>query len=198
MYLFKRSSSDLLQESYVLSVLEEKRNGYYVELGSGDPSLGSNTKLLEEQYNWTGLAIDIDEDCANKYNAERKNECIKADALTFDYVSYFEKNNFPKEIDYLQIDIDGHENGLCLLALVALPLLKYKFRVITIEHDLVRNFKWQQMRDAQREILSNLGYTLTGQLSSEDWWVYKDLLPPKSSEKLGSFMYSPYIEEEKD
>ena len=194
MHLYKNSSSDLAQESYVLSVLEEKRNGYYVELGSGDPAIGNNTRLLEEEFEWVGLALDVDEKLVQKYNLERRNKCIKADALTFDYIKYFEENNFPKEIDYLQIDIDDHENSACMLALLALPMLKYRFRVITIEHDLIRNFKWQAMRDAQREILSSLGYTLTGQLVNEDWWVDKNLIPNYSVE---SFIGNPHIDDEK-
>ncbi len=194
MHLYKNSSSDLAQESYVLSVLEEKRNGYYVELGSGDPAMGNNTRLLEEEFGWVGLALDVDEKLVQKYNLERRNKCIKADALAFDYIKYFEENNFPKEIDYLQIDIDDHENGSCMLALLALPMLKYRFRVITIEHDLIRNFKWQSMRDAQREILSSLGYTLTGQLVNEDWWVDRNLIPNYSVE---SFIGNPHIDGEK-
>lgn len=196
MYFYTRSTSDLGQESYVISMLKEKKNGYYVELGSGDPVEGNNTHLLEEAFNWTGLAIDIDENLADKYNKERRNTCIAADALTFDYIKYFEEHNYPKVIDYLQIDIDGHEEGRCLLALLALPMLKYKFRIITIEHDLCRNFKWQSMRDAQREILHSLGYSLTTQLDGEDWWVYMDELP-LDGEQVNFHMRNPYFFGEK-
>ena len=197
MYNYVKSNSDLRQESFVLSVLAEKENGYFIELGSGDPSEGSNTALLEKEFGWNGLAIDIDSNLVNSYNANRKSECIKADALTFDYVDYLEKNDFPKQIDYLQIDIDGHETGECLKALIALPMLKYRFTVITIEHDLSRNFKWESMRAAQREILSSLGYTLVGQLRSEDWWV--DMNCPDVDVQMtesSSFFLHPYVSKE--
>lgn len=197
MYRYKASSSDLGQESYVLTILKEKQNGYYVELGSGDPITGSNTLLLERGFGWKGLALETDENLVKKYNNERKNECVLANALTFDYESYFKNNEFPEEIDYLQIDIDGHDEGRCLLALVALPMLKYRFRVITIEHDLVVNFKREPMRNAQREILYSLGYTLTAQLDGEDWWVDKNLIPLEKNEQVLTYMRHPYIFGEK-
>jgi hypothetical protein len=151
---------------------QEKKNGFYLELGSADPYLESNTSLLESKFGWKGLALEIDKNFVEKYNlSNRTNKCINADALTFDYLKYFKDNNFPTTIDFLQIDIDGHDDGNCLLALIALPLLKYRFSVIIIEHDLSQNYKRASMRDAQREILSSLGYKLIGQTLSEDWWI---------------------------
>lgn len=171
MYARRNSKSGIWQESYVLSVLDDKKEGYYLELGSGDPYVENNTSLLEEEFGWRGLGIDIDSSIVEKYKDSRKNDCIAADALTFDYKKYFEENNFPKQIDYLQIDIDGHDDGLCLLALTALPVNTYRFSVITIEHDVVGDPRRAAMRDAQRQILFSLGYVLTAQLVSEDWWV---------------------------
>lgn len=176
MYIYEGSHSDMGQESFVLSTLKEKKNGYYVELGSGDPVSGNNTYLLETQYNWTGLAIDINKRLADKYNSMRSNHCVAGDALLFDYEEYFKTNNFPKELDYLQIDIDGHDEGLCLMALIALPMLKYRFKVITIEHDVILDPARIPMRDAQRQILSNLGYTLSMSGDGEDWWIDTNLV----------------------
>lgn len=151
---------------------KEKKNGFYVELGSADPYFESNTWLLESQFGWKGLPLEIDKKLAEKYNSsDRINKCINADALTFDYLNYLKENDFPKTIDFLQIDIDGHENGACLLALLALPMLHYRFSVIIIEHDLSQDYKRASMRDAQREILSSLKYKLIGQTPSEDWWI---------------------------
>jgi hypothetical protein len=172
MIKYTNSKSSSLQESFALSMTQGKRNGFYVELGSADPYEESNTWLLESEFGWKGLSLEIDQALAQKYNSsDRTNKCINADALTFDYLSYFIDNNFPKTIDFLQIDIDGHDKGKCLLALLALPMLHYRFSVIIIEHDLSQNYKRASMRDAQREILSSLGYKLIGQTSNEDWWI---------------------------
>lgn len=173
---YKNSNSSNGQDSFVLSILKGKKEGFYVELGSGDPINDNNTYLLENEFSWRGLGVELESNLVEKYLKLRKNSCVLADALTFDYEHYFKENNYPEIIDYLQIDIDGHEKGNCLLALIALPMLKYRFRVITIEHDLSRNFKWQAMRDAQREILHSLGYSLVGQLPGEDWWVDRSLV----------------------
>lgn len=169
---YKNSKSASFQESFVISMTKEKTDGFYVELGSGDPYRESNTALLESEFRWKGLALEIEKSVAEDYNAsDRTNKCINANALKFDYKTYFKENNFPKNIDFLQIDIDGHDFGNCLLALVALPMLEYRFSVIIIEHDICENYKRASMRDAQREILSSLGYKLIGQTNSEDWWV---------------------------
>lgn len=193
MIIYKNSKSSEFQESFVISMTEEKKNGFYVELGSGDPYKESNTFLLESKFGWKGLALEIDKKVAEDYNSsDRMNKCINANALKFDYKLYFKENNFPNIIDFLQIDIDGHDKGNCLLALVALPLLEYRFSVVIIEHDLCQNYKRAPMRDAQREILSSLGYKLIGQTISEDWWI-----DPKSVNidiyKNEIFIGKPYV-----
>ena len=169
---YKNSKSSTFQESFVISMTQEQKNGFYVELGSADPYTDSNTFLLESEFGWKGLALETDKEVSEKYNqSDRNNKCINKDALSFDYLNYFKENNFPKTIDFLQIDIDGHDEGNCLLALIALPMLQYRFSTIIIEHDLSQNYKRYSMRDAQREILSSLGYKLIGQTLSEDWWI---------------------------
>jgi len=190
-----RSNSDMGQEAFVLNMLAEKKNGYCVELGSERPYIGNNTSLLESDFGWKGLSLDINPTMVTEFNAStRKNKCIEADALTFDYVKHFEDNDFPKQIDYLQVDIDGHEQGLCLLALVALPMLKYRFTVITIEHDVIVDFRRAGMRDAQRHLLASMGYSLAGQCPSEDWWIdesSKDL--DQKIARISKFIGHPHM-----
>jgi len=197
MIFYKNSRSSGMQESFVINITKEKRNGFYVELGSGDPYEESNTSLLEE-LGWRGLSIDIDQSIVDKFNlSNRTNKSICADALRFNYNDYFYKNEFPKNIDFLQIDIDGHDKGNCLLALLALPMLEYRFSVIIIEHDLIQNHKNVNMRDAQREILSSLGYKLVGQTHSEDWWIDKTTI---RENVYGNYIFigSPPISENKE
>lgn len=172
MIQYKNSNSGFFQESFVLNMTKEKRNGFYVELGVEDAYKNSNTFLLESEYGWTGLPLEINKDHVDRYNkTDRINKCVYGDATMFDYTKYFEENNFPKQIDYLQIDIDAHERGIPLLALVELPLSTYRFSVITYEHDVINNYKHKDTRDAQREILNALGYVLVLPSNVEDWWV---------------------------
>ena len=180
--LYKGNS---VQEAFVLNLLDEKRSGYYVELGAFDSNLGSNTYHLENDYEWNGVSFEILDDRRNQFTSNRKNPCY-GDALDFNYINYFEENNFPKQIDYLQVDIDaGYQqdgrpfgnNYLTLLGLISLPLTQYRFSVITFEHDSNMYFRNTGMRDAQREILDSLGYTLVVREIHEDWWVDPNVLP---------------------
>jgi len=174
--MYKGSSS---QEKFVVEIFNEKNNGFYVELGAFDSKLGSNTFYLESSYNWSGVSFEILEDRRNEFSTNRKNPCF-GDALSFNYISYFENNNFPKQIDYLQVDIDaGYQHDgrpfgnhyLSLLGLISLPLTQYRFSIITFEHDANMYFRNSAMRDAQREILDSLGYALVVREKHEDWWV---------------------------
>ena len=38
------------QDIFVAEILNRKENGYYVEIGSNEPNIGSNTYLLEKNY----------------------------------------------------------------------------------------------------------------------------------------------------
>lgn len=171
------------QDIFVAEILKRKTNGVYVELGSNDPKIGNNTFLLEKNYNWTGLSLDIEPDMVDKFNQIRKNKAIVADATTFNYLKYFEEHNFPKQIDYLSIDVDGNfrfdgtrEKNNSLLSLITIPLTKYRFSVIHYEHDSV-NYLNIPTRDAQRELLTSLGYSLLISNIEEDWWVDSKIIP---------------------
>ena len=173
------------QEQFVIDILKGKKNGYYVELGAFHFNEGNNTYLLEKEYDWTGVSFEIRDEWKEEFNKNRSNPCM-GDALDFNYISYFEENNFPKQIDYLQIDIDaGYEmNGkpsgnpyLTLHGLLAVPLNNYRYSIITFEHDA--NMYWRNitMRDVQREILDSLGYSLVVRTEYEDWWVDPEVIP---------------------
>ena len=55
------SYSQIGQDRLVVHLTKEKRCGTFVDIGCSRPSLINNTFLLENEYQWTGLSIDIDE-----------------------------------------------------------------------------------------------------------------------------------------
>lgn len=180
------------QESFVINVLRQKENGYYVEIGANHPFIANNTSLLESKFGWSGLAIDIEEKFVTEYNQSRKNQCIMADAMSFDYKQYFKENNFPKQIDYLQIDIDDTPRHANLMALVQLPLAEYRFSVITIEHGVNTDYTLEELRRAQRTILTAYGYKLVVQENAEDWWIDPSAVPGENywtMFTIGKFMH---------
>ena len=174
------------QEAFVLELLDYKRAGFYVELGAFHSSEGSNTKILEQDYGWQGVSFELVDERRSEFIENRFNPCM-GDALNFDYLGYFRDNFFPKQIDYLQVDIDtGYDratrpNGnhyTTLLGLITVPLTQYRFSIITFEHDANMYFRNTGQRDAQREILDCLGYTLVVRTIHEDWWVDPTVISP--------------------
>jgi hypothetical protein len=179
------------QEEFVLELLDNKKEGYYVELGAFHSKNGSNTNRLENEFGWKGVSFEIKEDLRKEFNENRSNPCM-GDALDFNYISYFEENSFPKQIDYLQVDIDsgyqlnGRPDGnayTSLHGLLAVPLNSYRFTVITFEHDANMYWRNAAMRDVQREILDSLGYSIVVRTESEDWWVDPEVIDLESYRK---------------
>jgi FkbM family methyltransferase len=54
------SHSQILQDLWVLYMLQEKRGGFFVEFGACDGRMLSNTLLLESEYAWTGILAEPD------------------------------------------------------------------------------------------------------------------------------------------
>jgi hypothetical protein len=166
------------QEKFALEMSGYKTDGFYVELGAFHSKEGSNTYHLEKDFGWSGVSFEIVEEKKQEFISNRKNPCF-GDALQFDYLSYFEINQFPKQIDYLQVDIDaGYDEHIkpltpytTLLGLITVPLTQYRFNVIVFEHDANMYWRMKSTRDAQREILDGLGYTLIWREEHEDWWI---------------------------
>jgi len=153
----KKSYSQSYQDFFVLSMLQEKIGGFYVEIGGYDAKSLSNTYLLETDYKWKGFALEINEKRASKYNLERHNPCILADAINFDYRKAFKLFNAPKQIDYLQLDIEPSPNTLECLYNVP---MEYRYSVITFEHDLYAHPEGQIVQQNARKYLQENGYKL--------------------------------------
>ena len=52
------SKSQLKQDLWVLDTLNHKKNGFFIEIGAYDGITYSNTYLLENNYNWSGICIE--------------------------------------------------------------------------------------------------------------------------------------------
>ena len=172
-----RNFSQHMQDMFVLTMLDGKRDGFYLEFGSGEPFLHNNTALLETKFNWKGLSLDNRDIPCYNFNAERRNTVLNVDATTIDYKQFFKEHSIPKVIDYLQLDIDEPT----LSVLYKLPLDDHKFRVITFEHDIYA--QGPEVRDAARKYLTDNGYVLfvndlafNPTTPYEDWYVHPDLV----------------------
>jgi FkbM family methyltransferase len=67
-----KSYSQMGQDLFVLFMLNNKKNGFFIEVGAGDGINLSNTYLLEMHYNWTGILIEPNTTFYNKCLYTRK------------------------------------------------------------------------------------------------------------------------------
>jgi len=177
----EKTYSQCMQDLFVLTMLNGKTDGTYVELGAGDPFLSNNTALLEE-LGWSGISLDWNEEDVNKFKEQRKNIILSKNVLETDFQQLFNHFKLPKVIDYLSLDVDPCKTTY--ETLLNLPLNEYKFAVITYEHDFwVDNTT--SYRSKSRKYLLKKGYKLVvSNLGAnpkqpfEDWWVHPDLVDP--------------------
>ncbi len=200
-----QTCAQLHQDIHVLNYLNNKKNGFYVEIGANDGIKISNTLLLEKDFGWTGILIEPDPSnfkklvknrpnsiCVNKACFERKakglefsiipddggvlsgiSECIESkykslitDKITVEsdtLLNILIDYGAPKVIDFLSVDTEGSE--LCILRCKGL-FKKYKFRMITIEH----NFRPDRV--IIRNLLVNNGYKYLGQNYHDDLYIH--------------------------
>lgn len=185
--------SDDRQDEFVYNLLKFKRDGYYLDIGSSSSVGSNNSYFFEKELNWKGICIEKNPQFNESYK-DRTCIYINEDALEVDYVKVFEENNFSVSIDYLSLDVDEESTAV----LKILPLDKYRFKVITLEHD--SHFFGSVYKNRQRQILFSKGYTLLcadvlnqsginiGQEHAwEDWYADPAYFEKEELERLYSF-----------
>ena len=80
----KNNYSQAMQDMFVLTMLDGKKNGIYVEVGADQPKIISNTYLLETEFDWSGVSFELDSDKVSYFNSVRRNKCLCHDATTYD------------------------------------------------------------------------------------------------------------------
>ena len=172
------------QDKFIVHILKEKRNGYFLEIGSNDPIHINNTYLLEKHYGWKGIMVEYESKFLPLYKKERPNSIhLINDATMIDYKNVFETNNMPLSFDYLQIDLEAN-NGSTINTLKKLDseiFDTYKFATVTFEHDIYHT-NFDNTRLKSREIFKKRGYVCVfkdisnDDLPYEDWYVHPDLV----------------------
>jgi tetratricopeptide (TPR) repeat protein len=173
----ERNYSQAYQDMFALMANKGKKGGYFLEIGCADPFKNNNTYLLEKDFNWRGISIDIDFAVIQKFRQERPGPSYNSDALKINYLQLLKENNAPKTIDYLQIDCDPPTVSLEILKRI--PFNEYKFNAITFEHDFYAD---PTIREQSRAYLRSHNYELvvsdvafTVGKSFEDWWVHSSV-----------------------
>lgn len=173
------SYSQAGQDLFVIEKTNNLKNGLFVDIAAGDPIVINNTFLLESNYGWDGISVELDGRWNNEWK-KRNSLFLNNDAFSLDYAVLFDnllekhkKNN--KHLNYLSLDLEPPD--LTNKLLHTLPLKVYTFDVITYEHDLYR--VGDRFKNDAKEYLYSLGYVLEkeniefGNNIFEDWYIRK-------------------------
>lgn len=181
-----RNYSQSYQDIFVLTMLDGKKNGTYVEIGSAEPFKGNNTALLEIVFGWKGISLDINPKCVDEFKQARKNPVLCTDATQEDYTELFKDYVPNRDIDFLQVDCDPPSQTFAILK--KMPFDNWRFATILFEHDYYAD---TSVRDQSRQFLKSKGYVLVASdiaydkvHSYEDWWAHPDLIKPEILSKM--------------
>ena len=186
------------QDKFVSNILKQKRNGYFLEIGSNHPVNINNTYVLEKDYGWKGIMIEYEAEYLPLYKEHRPNSIhVIDDATTLDYKGLFEKNSMPLSFDYLQIDLHvSNRSTLKVLQNLDTNIFDtYKFATVTFEHDIYDKKDDNELpeltREVSRAIFNKRGYVRVfedvnnqGVNPFEDWYVHPDLVDMNYVNKL--------------
>jgi FkbM family methyltransferase len=193
--------SQIGQDKWVTeTVFPGKRDGYFLDVGSGDGVTHSNTWVLEQR-GWNGICVDpfptnVDDRRCRMFKEvvySRAGDRVKfhtagelagiADTLdtwkpiaeqspvveftTTTLGGILERAKAPRHIDYMSLDIEGAE----LEALRGLPLDRYTFGAMTIEH----NYEGRKRNDIQA-FLEARGYRRVRTWRHDDFYLSTDVI----------------------
>ena len=180
--LIEKNYSQAYQDMFVLAILNGKRNGTYLEIGAQEPFYQNNSALLETEFDWKGTSIEIRQDLCKMFAEQRKNQILCKDATKINYEKLLDEMNVGTDIDYLQVDCEPSKTTFEILTAICFE--KYRFAVITYEHDHSVDIT-SSYRDKSRRFLKSYGYELVvkdvafnDEYTFEDWWVHPDLVNP--------------------
>jgi hypothetical protein len=180
--------SQACQDIFVVKLTNNKKNGFFLEIGGSQPIELNNTYLLEKNYLWKGVIVEWFDFYIELYDKHRPNSKYEIkDARQINYKKILEDYSFPNNIDYLQIDLDvDNKSTLDVLEILNNTIFdEYKFATITFEHDIYTG-DFFNTRELSREIFKNRGYILVFPdvkvffendfRPFEDWYVHPDLV----------------------
>lgn len=183
-----KNYSQVFQDMFILSMLNGKRNGLYLEIGAQRPFYINNTALLETKFDWKGISIEIDENLCKEFAQERNNPIVCQDATTINYSKLLSEYTDQKVFDYLQVDCEPSKTTFEILT--SIPFEEYKFAVVTYEHDHYVDLT-NSYRTKSRRFLTAMGYKLcvndvspNDKCPFEDWWYHPDLIDPDVLSKM--------------
>jgi FkbM family methyltransferase len=184
------------QDEWVLKKTQNKKNGYFIDIGAYNGIEYSNSFYLEKNLGWEGICIEPDKNnyeklikarnciCKNLavtnfkgevpfINSEMGSKIVNESDINIDcdrLDNILISNNAPAFIDYLSIDVEGKEIDI----ISDFPFDRWRFGLITIEHNLYCDGDYRKKEIMK--ILTKNGYKLEVEnvchngLPFEDWY----------------------------
>lgn len=181
-----KSLGQFNQDLFVYSVLDGKRDGFFIDIGAGiggpeqkfwHPLCMSNTFALE-QLGWKGIAIDYDRRWFDAVQDVRTCQLSREDLLDKNINDVLQDLNCPAKCTYLSLDVDDAQEKV----FEDFDFDKYKFEVITYETNLYFGEHMKEQTEKSRNKFESLGYKLLfgsvgidDNTPVEDWYVNKEL-----------------------
>jgi len=128
-----KSYSQLNQDIKVLQHYNNKKNGYFVEIGASNGIELSNTYLLETEYNWKGICVEpIPERyellCKNRPNSLCSNKAVYIESnliLSFDIANDCDLlSGLSNHIDYHKEKVDNNKRQINVETILLNDLLE--------------------------------------------------------------------------
>jgi len=192
------------QDEWINKIFNGKRYGYYVDIGAYDGLESSNTAYFEKDLDWDGICVEANPSYYSRLTANRASQNVFAAVSNYNGVIKFgndsisengvevpcktlntilEECNAPAFIDYLSIDVEGHEPTI----LEAFDFDRWRFGAMTVEHNL---YCWGDANKVRlHELLTSKGYIrvvedapcldtnpMYYQQPYEDWYVNTEIL----------------------
>ena len=127
-----QSKSQINQDINVLKFYNNKRNGYFIEIGVNDGVCISNSLLLEEKYDWKGICVEPIPEvyknlCINRPNTlccdmavyNKSNEIVKFDVSACGLLS-----GIASDIDCHKTKVDSNKRTIDVLTITLDDLLE--------------------------------------------------------------------------
>lgn len=176
------------QDRFALEILANKERGLFLDVGANNPVEINNTFAMESQLWWRGLLVDNSGESMLACERDRTSCFYLTDATKVqDWVGALAlacgEREPPAVWDYLSADVDF----ATLEFLRNFPLNRFRFRVVTVEHDAYRN--GEKHRSEIVDILRACGYDILCDvcdqgLCFESWAVSPDLVDMKLAERF--------------
>jgi len=192
------------QDEWVNKIFNGKRRGTFLDIGAYDGLQSSNTAFLEKELGWTGICIEANRGAYDRLVGNRTSQNVFAAVSDYDGTIRFgsdsiseygsevpcmmlntvlEQYDAPEFIDYLSIDVEGHEYDI----LKCFDFYRWKIGALTVEHNL---YCWGDTnKNKLYDLLTTNGFTrvvedapcldtnpLYYQKPYEDWYVRTDIL----------------------